>query len=229
PGADAYARVAFGRELRGDLGGALRVMQMAADATPAHDAEAKAWYVAQVGELYGRMDRWSDAEREFRRSAFFFADYPPAMTGLGKARASRGDRAGALDVLLAQLKRTPSLDLAARVGDLFRASGDGANAERYYQLAEDLAGPGIAQTEPALAMFLAERDRRLPDALRIAQAVAAVRHDIFTDDALAWALFKAGRTAEARAASERALRTGTRDARILDHAARIRARAAGAI
>jgi hypothetical protein len=36
-------------------------------------------------------------------------------------------------------------------------------------------------------LFLAERDRKLTDALAIAKAVAATRHDIFTEDALAWA------------------------------------------
>jgi len=50
-----------------------------------------------------------------------------------------------------------------------------------------------------------------------------VRHDIFTEDALAWAYFKVGRLDEAFAASQRALRTGTRDERILSRAARIHA------
>ena len=37
PTAAAYARVAYARELQGDLPGALRTMQMAAEATSAHD------------------------------------------------------------------------------------------------------------------------------------------------------------------------------------------------
>ena len=84
-------------------------------------------------------------------------------------------------------------------------------------------GRRIAQTEAALALFLAEHDRKLPEAVKIAEAVAAARHDIFTDDALAWAYYKTGRLDDAFAASERALRTGTRDERILAHAAAIRA------
>jgi hypothetical protein len=53
--------------------------------------------------------------------------------------------------------------------------------------------------------------------------VAATRRDIFTEDALAWAYFKTGRLDDALRASRRALRTGTRDERILAHAAEIRA------
>src|SRR5262245_59981331 len=75
PGADAYARVAYARELRGDLEGSLEVMQMAADATSAHDAEAKAWFVVHVGELCLRLGRLDEAEREFRRAGFFYPDY----------------------------------------------------------------------------------------------------------------------------------------------------------
>ena len=76
--------------------------------------------------------------------------------------------------------------------------------------------------EPALlARFLADRGRSPEEAVRIAESAAAVRHDIFTEDALAWALFKAGRVSEARAASARARRTGSRDARIVAHAREI--------
>jgi tetratricopeptide (TPR) repeat protein len=228
PNPDAYARVSYARELRGDLAGALETMQMAASATSAHDREAKAWYTAHVGELYLRLGRLADAEREYRRAVFFFPDYPHATIGLGKVRAARGDDGGALEIFKAQLSRTPTLDLASRIGDLLAKGGDASAAEHYYELAEDLAGPGAVQTEANLALFLAEHDRRLPDALRIAQAVASVRHDIFTEDALAWALFKHGRVADALAASNRARRTGSLDERILKHAEAIRARLAPA-
>lgn len=228
PSADAYARVSYARELRGDLAGALEVMTMAAAATTAHDLEARAWYTAHMGELLLKMGALTEAEREYRRAAFLFPDYPYAMVGLGKVYVARGDRDRALDIFLAQLTRAPTLDLAARIGDLYAQRGNAAESEHYYQLAEDLAGPAAAQTEAALALFLAERDRKLPEALRIASAVAENRHDIFTDDAAAWALYKNGRLDEAVAAAKRALRTGTRDERILQHAAAIRRRAAAA-
>ena len=80
-----------------------------------------------------------------------------------------------------------------------------------------------AQTEANLALFLAEHDRKLSDAVTIAETVARARHDVFTDDALAWAYFKVGRVDEAWEASRRALRIGTRDPRILSHASQIEA------
>ena len=222
PSAASYARVAYARELRGDMTGALAAMQMAASATAPNDPEAQAWYAVQTGELYLKMHRWDDADREYRRAIFVFPDYPLAVVGQGKLQVARGDRDRALALYLEQLKRTPTLDLAARIGDLYAERGDAVQSERYYQLAEDLAGPGVAQTEANLALFLADHDRKLPAAVEIAETVAAARHDIFTEDALAWVYYKAGRFDEAYAASQRALRTGTRDDALLSRAARIR-------
>src|SRR5262249_20946119 len=50
------------------------------------------------------------------------------------------------------------------------------------------------------------------------------RADVFTHDALAWALFKADRPEEAWDSMERALAEGTQDARLFLHAAVIAAR-----
>jgi tetratricopeptide (TPR) repeat protein len=218
PSAAAYARVAYARELRGDLEGAFAAMRLAAAAAPPQDPEAQAWYATQLAELHLKRGRLVEADREYRRAAFLFPNYPLAMVGQGRVKVERGDRDGALAVYLDQLKRTPTLDLAARIGDLYAERGDATRAEHYYQLAEDVAGPGIAQTEAALALFLADHNRKVADAVAIAERVAVSRQDIFTEDALAWAYFKAGRVKQAYTASQQALRTGSRDRRILEHA-----------
>jgi tetratricopeptide (TPR) repeat protein len=223
PNAAAYARVAYGRELRGELDGAAEAMRMAEQATPVQDPEAQAWYAAQMGELFLRMGKLEDANRAYRRAAFLFPNYPHAMVGQGKVKDAIGDHEGALAIYRAQLQRTPTLDLAARIGDLHAKRGDTVEAERYYQMAEDLAGPGPAQTEANLALFLAEHDRKLSEAVKIAETVARTRRDVFTDDALAWAYYKVGRVDEAKEASQRALRIGTRDPRIVWHASQIEA------
>jgi tetratricopeptide (TPR) repeat protein len=223
PNAAAYARVAYGRELRGELDGAIEAMQMAEQATPVQDPEAQAWYAAQIGELYFRLGKLDEANRAYRRAAFLYPDYPHAMVGQGKVKDAFGDHEGALVIYRAQLHRTPTLDLAARIGDLYAKRGDTVEAARYYQMAEDLAGPGPAQTEANLALFLAEHERKLADAVTIAETVARTRHDVFTDDALAWAYYKVGRVDEAWQASRRALRIGTRDPRIVWHASQIEA------
>ena len=63
----------------------------------------------------------------------------------------------------------------------------------------------------------------LAKAVSLAEKTSSERHDIFTEDALAWAYFKAGRVDEARKALALALRTGTVDRDIRAHAAAIAA------
>ena len=57
PSSASYARVAYARELQGNLNGAVEAMKLAADATPPDDPEALAWHHAQVGDLYLRLGR----------------------------------------------------------------------------------------------------------------------------------------------------------------------------
>jgi tetratricopeptide (TPR) repeat protein len=116
------------------------------------------------------------------------------------------------------MARMPSPDVAERLGDVYRALGREADAARAYALAE--AGWRFDVPHPAmLARFLADHDRRLPEALALAEKEATLRHDIFTEDALAWCYFKNGRLDEAASAVRRAQRTGTKDRLILKHAA----------
>jgi predicted Zn-dependent protease len=69
-----------------------------------------------------------------------------------------------------------------------------------------------------LALFYADHDRRPDEALRLARLEAAGRGDVYTDDALAWALHANGRDVEAKRAASRALRLGTDDPVLHYHA-----------
>ena len=74
----------------------------------------------------------------------------------------------------------------------------------------------------ALARFLAERGQKVDEAVRLAESAAAERRDIFTEDALAWSYFKAGRLSEAASAMARAQRTGSRDRAIREFEAALK-------
>jgi len=145
----------------------------------------------------------------------------PANNNASRHSIQSVDRA--LHLLQDLQKRSPTPDLAVRIGDLLMRLSRRDEAERQYSLAE--AGWRDDAPEPRnLARFLATHERKLEEAVTIAEHAAAARDDIFTNDALAWAYFKAGRTEEAGQAIGRALRTGTKDRDILTHAAAIRAR-----
>ncbi len=224
PDAASYARVVYAHELQGRLDEALRHMQMATEATSAHDPESIAWHHAQVGALLFQMGRVDDAASAFARADHAFPNHPYARAGLARVAAARGNYQRALSMYRALMTEAPTPELAAVIGDLFARIGNVRDAESMYEQAETLEREGWEMEEPqpaALARMLAERGRKIDEAVTLAETAAHTRQDIFTMDALAWAYFQAGRFADARAASVQAMRTGSMDRRIRCHAAAI--------
>jgi tetratricopeptide (TPR) repeat protein len=223
--------VAYALELKGDLPGALASMTQAADGTTPNDAESQAWHFSQVGLLLLQQGRAGDARLQFERAAATFPNHPMAIAGLARIRIIEKDYAAARLLCQQLLAQAPTPDMAALVGDLSRELGDADGAEQYYKMSEQIEraawGNGLRQPQ-MLARFFAEHDRHIPEAVTLAEEALRSRKDIFTMDTAAWAYFKAGRLEDARRASRDALRTGTRDARILYHAAAIAAAAGDA-
>jgi tetratricopeptide (TPR) repeat protein len=228
PDAASYARVAYAHELQGRLDEALRHMQMATEATSAHDPESIAWHHVQVGGLLFQMGRIDDAARAFARADYAFPNHPYARSGLARVAAARGNYGRALELYRSLMAESPTPELAAAIGDLLATLGDRQAAEAMYVQAESLEREGWKMEEPqpaALARMLAERGRKIDEAVALAEQAARVRRDIFTMDALAWSYFQAGRIPAARAASLEAMRTGSMDRRIRCHAKAIDAAA----
>ena len=193
PDAGAYARVAYARELQGDLDGALRLMQMSSEATSRQDVEGLAWTHAQIGNLYLQQGRLDDAEREFNHADFIFPSHPYAMNGRVRLLIARHRYADALD-LSRRVPTTP--ESLAMQGDLLTRLGHLDDAEKLYREAEQVEREGWKQEQPqpgALARFLAERGRNIPEAIALAERAAAERQDVVTMDALAWSYFRGGR------------------------------------
>jgi tetratricopeptide (TPR) repeat protein len=220
PTAGAYARAAYALELRGHLEAALEAMKLSTDATAPSDPESLAWHHAQLGDLYRQMGRLKEADFEYTWADYSFPGHPSAKIGMARVKEAEGDLPGALALFEELMSRTPTPDVAEKLGDVSAALGRPAEASREYALAE--AGWRFDVPQPALlARFLAEHDLNVDEAVRLAEGAASDRHDIFTEDALAWSYFKAGRLSEAATAIDRARRTGTRDRSILFHAAAI--------
>jgi tetratricopeptide (TPR) repeat protein len=144
-----------------------------------------------------------------------------AVVGRARVKMVDGDLPAARLMLQSQLARTATPDLADAIGDLSMALGEITAAQQYYRMAEQIEraawGNGLRQPQ-VLARVLSERPGRAAEAVQLAEEAAQGRADIVTMDTLAWAYFKNGQIDEARRASERALRTGTRDPRIRCHA-----------
>jgi tetratricopeptide (TPR) repeat protein len=228
PDTASYSRVSYLRWLHGDTRGAIEMMRLAAEAAGPGDPEKKAWCYVQLGEALLNSDRLAEAEREFDRALFVFPDYGAALAAKARARVAAGDLEGAIQIYARDYEREPSADGALALGDLHAKLGRVDEAERFYQTFEALERENAAEENDwhHFVYFWADHDRNLDEALALAQRERERRRDIYTCDALAWALYKKGRHAEAKAAMDEALRLGTRDPRLHYHAGLI-ARALG--
>jgi tetratricopeptide (TPR) repeat protein len=120
-------------------------------------------------------------------------------------------------------------EVVALIGDGYAGLGNRAMAEEHYAEAAHLAGygghahshgPGKRHGHPLdrqYAHFAAEHTRDLDGALKAAINDLKQRKDIKAYDTLAWVRYKRGELALARAAMEKAMRTGTQDAWVLRH------------
>lgn len=226
PGPAVYARTSYALELKGDLAGALEYMRMAADGTSPNDPESQAWHYAQLGDLLMQTGRVASARLEYERALATFPEHPSAILGLARVKIAGGDLRAARLMLQKDLARAPAAEVAILIGELSERLGQSDDAAPYFRMAEQIEraawdnGPRRPQL---LARLFVDRRRNLTEAVALAEESVRLQRDIFTCDGLAAAYLEAGRVAEARTFSDHALRTGTRDARILWHAAEIRA------
>jgi hypothetical protein len=101
------------------------------------------------------------------------------------------------------------------LADALRAVGDNAGAAA---VEARLVAHGEAGDPRTYSLFLSTRHEDPSDAKRLAVAELSNRGDIFTEDALAWALDSSGDYAAADTAIQAALSAKTKDARLFLHA-----------
>ena len=222
PDLASYARVAYARELLGNVPGAERAMRMAFDAagTPSDSA----WTAYQLGELAFGAGDVETARGWYARGLDLDPAYVPNLAGLAKVAWARGENELAIARLKEVVARYPSAEFVVALADLYRATGRSALADRQEAVVEamhELATANGVNVDLELALF--DADHGDPDgALAAARAEWARRRSVHVADAYAWALYANGRYRRASAFAERALALGTRNALFLFHAGMIR-------
>jgi tetratricopeptide (TPR) repeat protein len=230
PGLPAYARVAYLRELHGKRPGAIKMMVMAAEAANPVDHESNAWCWTQVGDLAFKGGELKEARHSYDVALHWLPDYYLALAGQARVATAERKLDEAERCLTRAIAVIPRPDLLAAVGDVYALAGKSEQARKQYDLVVQVEAVNRAAGAPDnrhLSLFYANHDRDLATALSLARREFAARHDIYTCDALAWALYKNRRYAEAWSMARQAMRLKTEDAAILYHAGMIAERVPG--
>ncbi|MEJ7655053.1 MAG: tetratricopeptide repeat protein [Chloroflexia bacterium] len=219
----SYARASYLRSLYGDTEGAIEAMRLAVQSANAGDPEELAWCRVHLGDELMNAGKRTDAEREYDHALFIFPDYYLALAAKGRARLAAGDTERAIEFYKRAQERVPSPDTAIALGDIYTKLGRTRDARKQFELVEfvEKTGASGGTYSRLLALFWADHDMKLDEALAAARRERESRADIYTSDALAWCLYKKGQHAEAKTAIDEALRLGTRDATINYHAGMI--------
>ena len=218
PGLGAYARASYLRWLHGDEQGAIDLARLAIDsAGDPNELDMRAWILVQAAQLFWQRGDLEGAEAGYRMALAVRSDYAPALLGVGKVQAARGQYREAAETLRRALAVHSDVETAALLRQVLERLGDAELARH------DVAIEQIGRHDRrALALYYASRRIEPARAIELARAELAVRGDIYTEDALGWALYANGQLAEAEQHAERALRLGTRDAQLLYHLGAIR-------
>jgi tetratricopeptide (TPR) repeat protein len=223
PDLASYNRAAHFRFLYDDVPGAIAIMKKAIEAGSS-SPENVAWCMVDLGNIYWKSGQVQEAGDSFRNALRTFRGYHPAYAGLARVMAAQGDAAGAIENFKRAQAITPLPDYAGALYDLYRQSGQEELAKQQLALLDAIDRVSRATGETAnrnLVFAFADRDIKLDRALELAQGELQFRRDIYSYDALAWALYKNHRFAEAREYMQKALALRTPEPSFRRHAAAI--------
>lgn len=221
PNLPSYLRASYLAWLQGNDKAAKEAVRHAIDAAPRSRAnpEPRAFAMTQAALYFWHQGDYEGADVGLQMALQGFPGYPPALVGRGRVALAIGRYPEAAALLQEAYQASPLIETGWLLGDARAQAGDEAGAREAYARIER---QGQRLDPRTLALYYATQGRELPLALRLLEEELKQREDIYTQDAYAFALHRAGRAREALPFSAKALRLGTRDALLLYHAGAIR-------
>lgn len=217
----SYTRAAHLRWLKGDVPGAVELTELAIQSASPRDPESIAWAYTRLAAYELQRGRFDRAGRAIESALTYQPEYAAALLTRGRLLLAERQAEHAIAPLERAVQLNPLPEYRWALADALRAVDRVAQAE---QVEAALMASGAQEDPRTLALFLATRQLNVDEAIAAAQRELGSRSDVFTLDAVAWALAAGHRVDEAAETMARALATGTEDARLFFHAAVIAAR-----
>jgi tetratricopeptide (TPR) repeat protein len=221
-------RAAYLRELFGDTEGSLELMHMALQSTPPTQAEDGAWIVTQMAHLDLATGNLDKAENELHQALAMFPGYHYALGNLAKVRIQQKRYGEAVALLQQRYEAAPHAENLYDLAEALQLAGRSDEAQKDFA---EFERKSLLETNRAdnsnheLVFYYTDHANQPAKAIEVAKREMARRHDVFTLDAYAWALYGDGQYGEARKQIETALAVGIRDAKMFRHAGEIALRA----
>ncbi|MEV0997641.1 tetratricopeptide repeat protein [Nonomuraea sp. NPDC050202] len=217
PGVAAFARASYTAELRGDRDGARKYLEYAhADAWSPADLAYSRYYLGELALHAGDLET---AAGWYARALQAYPAYTPALAGQARAAALGGRLTEALDLYETVVQRLPLPQYLIEQGETRIKAGRQADWTLLEAQRKLFEAAGV-RDDLTWAEFLADHGDPAR-AVEHARAEYARNPNLVAADALAWALHKAGRPAEALRYAREATATGWRNPLITYHRAKI--------
>jgi tetratricopeptide (TPR) repeat protein len=216
----SYTRASHLRWLKGDLGGAIQLMHRAVESASPRDREAVAWAYSRLAIYELQRGRLAEGLRMTDAALQYVPDYAAAVLAKGRIQLAQNQNTRAVESLTRAAALNPLPEYRWTLADALRLvnrTGEAASIE------QQLIKEGVLEDPRTLALFLSTRREDTDKALDLVRRELERRADVFTLDAAAWSLVRAGQVQEASTLIDRALAEGTEDGRLFLHAAVIAA------
>ena len=217
-------RAAYLRELFGDLGGAEELMSGAYHQALPTEVEDRAWLLTQIAHLKLAAGNTASAETLVQKALGLFPGYHYSLALLADVRAAQGRHEEAAELRRRHVQAAPHPENFFYYARALERAGRRDEAAAAFQEFEARARAEMEGNDNAnreLAFYYADHAGRPAEAVAIARREAERRRDVYTLDALAWALYRNGDLPQARTEMAKVLAVGTRAPEILSHASAI--------
>jgi tetratricopeptide (TPR) repeat protein len=129
PDTRSYSRIAYLREIHGDIAGAVEAMKMAANAGAPGDENTE-WCRIQLGKLYEKMGKMKEAEMYYTIAFNNRQNYPYALAGLARIATSKKEYTEALDLYRQADSLIPDHTFKEGMAEIYTLTGQTEKAKR---------------------------------------------------------------------------------------------------
>jgi Flp pilus assembly protein TadD len=184
------------------------------------DPEPTAWSLVELAKLELLHGRAATADRDVHAALRIFPGYPSALTELALVDVAEGRLHSAVAAARRSTDAVPTLQAVSLLGALLDRAGRKAEAREQratVAVIERLLRANGVRVDLESAVYQADYGIHPQETVELARRARAARPSIYGDDALGWALARAGRCSAALPFAERSLRLGTNDPLLLFH------------